>query len=271
MKSTFDQPSTLLRTLGGVTLLALEAPAGPFIVESTDRLSIILHRSASTRTYCKEIGRHFVRRVNDIDVVPAGEVGGYEAESDFNALMVSIPSWMIEEARGDIVEKQTLKARHLLRDHRIVQLVSILEMDRRSGFPSERLFIDGIAMAMTSRLLSLDRPPNYKAGRLSDRQLKRVLDYIEEHMDAQLSLDTLSKVAAVSSSHLRTWFKAATGSSVHRFVLRQRTERAREMLLETALSISEVAEMTGFANQSHLTQWMRRETGSTPRVIRKSR
>ena len=110
-----------------------------------------------------------------------------------------------------------------------------------------------------------------RASRLSEIQLKRVVDFIEAQIQTPLSLETLSRVAGVSNSHLRTWFKAATGLTVHRYVLRRRVERARLLLLAGDFSISEVAHLTGFAHQSHLSHWMRREIGETPRGIKRSR
>ena len=80
----------------------------------------------------------------------------------------------------------------------------------------------------------------------------------------------MSRVAGASSSHLRTWFKAAMGVTLHRYVLRRRVERACVLLRRGDLSTSEVAALTGFAHQSHLAHWMRRETGQTPRDLRRA-
>ena len=161
--------------------------------------------------------------------------------------------------------------RHLLRDERIVHLVRALENDFRAKPPSGSLFADSIGIALAVRLLGLDEMKADRAIRLSDVQLKRVLDYIDAHLQTPLSLDTLSAVAGVSNSHLRTWFKAATGLTVHRYVLRRRVERARSLLLEGNLSVTEVAHLTGFSHQSHLAHWMRRELGETPRGLRRLR
>ncbi|WP_347567155.1 AraC family transcriptional regulator [Mesorhizobium sp. WSM4904] len=98
-----------------------------------------------------------------------------------------------------------------------------------------------------------------------------MLDYVEAHLSEPLTIDTLSRIASASSSHLRTWFKAATGMTLHRYVLRRRVERARSLILGSDLSTSEVAYLTGFAHQSHLAHWMRREIGQTPRSLRRTR
>jgi AraC family transcriptional regulator len=55
-----------------------------------------------------------------------------------------------------------------------------------------------------------------------------------------------------------------------RTVLRRRIERARLLLLAAGLGISEIVYLTGFAHQSHLAHWMRREIGETPRGLKRA-
>lgn len=261
------------RDVKSVTVSRRSLTGGEFRVEEGDALRIYLHRSAATRTYCGSVGKYFVRHVDDIDIVPADEPGGFEAETNFEALEISIPRAMISDVASTLGPKKVrqLEARHIFRDERIAQLARVLELDRQAGQSSEPLFVASVGLAIATRLLSLEPDPEQRVIRLSDVQLKRVLDFIEANIDTPLSLDVLSRVAGVSNSHLRTWFKAATGYSVHRYVLRRRTEKAKEMLMGTDLSISEVADLTGFAHQSHLAHWMRRESGTTPRAVQLAR
>ncbi|HEX8661053.1 MAG TPA: helix-turn-helix transcriptional regulator, partial [Brevundimonas sp.] len=72
-------------------------------------------------------------------------------------------------------------------------------------------------------------------------------------------------------SHLRSWFKAATGMTVHRYLVVERVRRARDLLVEGRLSSDEIAWATGFSHQSHMACWIRRELGCSPRDIRSGR
>ena len=256
-----------------VTIAALQVQAGSFQLPQAHRHRVFVHASAATRSYCSQVGRYFVRRAGDIDLVPAGEEGGFEAETRFNTIELSLSPALMENVAAELGSGslRRLETRHLLRDERIEHLARALENDFRSGTPSGSLFADSIGVALAVRLLGLDEKETERASRLSEIQLKRVVDFIEAQIQTPLSLETLSRVAGVSNSHLRTWFKAATGLTVHRYVLRRRVERARLLLLASDLSISEVAHLTGFAHQSHLSHWMRREIGETPRGIKRSR
>ncbi len=163
-----------------------------------------------------------------------------------------------------------LKARHLLRNDRIVLLGQALESDVKAGSPSGPLFAENVGMALAVELLGLtDDPPN-QAIRLSSIQLQRVLTYIDANLDQPLTVDVLSREAGVSSSHLRTWFKVAMGVTVHRYVLKRRVEYARMLLLQNDRKLSDVALEAGFCHQSHLAKWMRREFGCSPRQLRRS-
>jgi AraC family transcriptional regulator len=115
---------------------------------------------------------------------------------------------------------------------------------------------------------SKDGSPS-RASPPSNVQLDRVIDYIDAHLDEPLTIDRLSGEAGASNSHLRAWFKVATGMTIHRYVLRRRLERARSLLQQDELSLTEIAFASGFAHQSHMSRWMRQEFGATPHALRR--
>ena len=90
------------------------------------------------------------------------------------------------------------------------------------------------------------------------------MEFVEANLDGDLSLDQLAEVAGMSIPHLTTLFRRTMGQSVHAYVMERRVQRARTLLLDQRMSISEVALETGFAHQSHLARWMRRLLGVTP-------
>lgn len=256
-----------------VTMASRHVEAGVHRLSRAPHHRIMVHASAATRSYCNQVGRYFVRRAGDIDLVPAGQEGGFEAETPFDTIEIALQPALMERVAAELGGKaQAVRfdTRHLLRDQRIEHLARALESELKSNSPSDPLFADSIGAALAVRLLGLGEPDIGRTNRLSDTQLKRVLDYIEAALHEPLSTHRLSRVAGASSSHLRTWFKVATGVTLHRYVLRRRVERARVLLLRGDLSTSEVAELTGFAHQSHLAHWMRREIGQTPGDLRRA-
>jgi two-component system response regulator YesN len=98
--------------------------------------------------------------------------------------------------------------------------------------------------------------------------LRKVIDYIEETYRGRVSLSAAAQIAGVSSAYLSRVFSAEMGETFSRYVRRMRVQRAQDLLTGTRLPISDIAELAGFADQSHLTAAFRAETGTTPAQFR---
>jgi AraC-like DNA-binding protein len=108
----------------------------------------------------------------------------------------------------------------------------------------------------------------FKHKGLTHTQLQQVLDYIQTHLDRDLSLAELAETLNLSPTYFATAFKQAIGVSPHQYVIQQRVGRAKLMLKKTDLAISDMALQVGFSSQSHLNQQFKRLTGMTPKQIR---
>ncbi len=112
-------------------------------------------------------------------------------------------------------------------------------------------------------------PIEERSGGLSAQQMKRIVDYVQAHLTHALTLEELARQLGFSPYHFARLFRETAGESPHQFVLRQRVERAKNLLKAGDLTLAEVTIESGFANQSHLTQIFRRYTGLTPKAYRK--
>jgi len=158
-----------------------------------------------------------------------------------------------------------------LYDPLILQIGLALKADLESHRPGGRLYAETMATALAVHILR-----NYSAhshhsvryvGALSATQLKRVTDYINEHLDQELSLQELAAIAQLSAYHFCRSFKRSTGLTPHQYVIRQRVERAKLLLKDGKMGISEVAIACGFTHQSHLNRHFKRLTGMTPKFF----
>jgi len=94
---------------------------------------------------------------------------------------------------------------------------------------------------------------------------RRVIEYIEADLTADLSLTGLAAVACLSPYHFARCFREEFGKPPHRYVLDRRLDLARRLLADTSLPIAEVATRSGFASQSRLATAFRKSFGITPR------
>jgi AraC-like DNA-binding protein len=118
-------------------------------------------------------------------------------------------------------------------------------------------------------MLTTPTPPiEFKRKGLTHLQLQQVLDYIQTHLDRDLSLAELAEVINISPTYFASLFKHAIEISPRQYVIQQRVERAKLMLSKTDLAIADIALQVGFSSQSHLTQQFKRLTGMTPKQIR---
>lgn len=144
-------------------------------------------------------------------------------------------------------------------------LKTVLETDALGS----RLYADSMANALGIHLLSRysTQKPTVKLhkGGLSKQQLKQVLDYINEHLQRNLSLAELAMVVRLSSYHFAHLFKQSMGISPHQYHIGCRIERAKELLYKGDTAIKDIAQVVGFSSQGHFTYHFKRLTGITPK------
>ena len=106
---------------------------------------------------------------------------------------------------------------------------------------------------------------------LAKHKLYAVLAYVDEYLDADLSLEELAGLAHLSPFHFARLFKNSTGLPPHQYVIARRVARAMELLRRRdILLLAEVAVEAGFADQSHFTRHFKRLVGVTPRLFQAS-
>ena len=109
-----------------------------------------------------------------------------------------------------------------------------------------------------------------RGSRSSLMLVHRAVQHIHQNIGAPLGLASIAATTGVGVTHFSNTFKQVTGVTPHRYILRSRIERARELLRMTSLSVGEIAAAVGFAGQSHFCTAFRRETGVTPSRYRRS-
>jgi AraC-like DNA-binding protein len=102
-------------------------------------------------------------------------------------------------------------------------------------------------------------------------EIWKARNFIHEHSDEELSLTKVAKFVNISPNHLSDKFKEVTGLNFVDYIARTRTERARELLQNSNLRISEIAFAVGFQSLSQFNRVFRTLTGQSPSAYRAAR
>ena len=157
-----------------------------------------------------------------------------------------------------------------IRDKVIYQIGRALQADLQRQASSDRIYAETLANALAVHLLRnystvSDRTSDCKGG-LSQHKLKLVTDYINDNLEQDLGLQELAAIAQLSQYYFCRAFKRSTGLSPHKYLTRQRVERAKRLLQQNSMTLAERALACGFTHQSHLNRHFKRLTGMTPKT-----
>jgi AraC-like DNA-binding protein len=113
-------------------------------------------------------------------------------------------------------------------------------------------------------------PPLVRGG-LAPWQVRRAKEMLMAHLDGEITLEELAGECQLSRSHFARAFRKTTGLPPHRWLVEQRLERAKDLLLKSDLPLAEIADTCGFSDQSHFTRAFGAALGVAPGEWRRSR
>lgn len=99
--------------------------------------------------------------------------------------------------------------------------------------------------------------------------LKKVISHIEANFDSPISLDKLAALAGLSTSHFHKIFTATLGITPHEFVIKTRLAHAKELLVKTNHTVTDIAVQCGFENTPYFSYLFKKMLGISPGEFRK--
>ncbi|MEO0827068.1 MAG: AraC family transcriptional regulator [Cyanobacteria bacterium J06635_15] len=210
----------------------------------------------------------------DVGIYPAHLWQTFYWHQEAEFLQLYLEPILLNQLGAELYQKDSIELIPQLTscfDPLIYQIAIALKTAIETDGIGSQLYADSMAQALATHLLcrySTHKPSLKKySGQLSHHQLRQVIDYIDEHLDQDVSLADLAHVAELSPYHFARLFKQSKGIPPHQYHIRRRIERAKQLLLAGNLSIADVAQSVGFASQGHLTYHFKRVVGVTPKVF----
>lgn len=152
------------------------------------------------------------------------------------------------------------------RDAAIAAVLQAFQEDHAAGVEFDSSYVEHVTGFIVHRVAQLDRRKvkSRTYGQLSSAVLRRLEDFIDTNLAAEISLQQLAEVARLPVDTFARRFKATTGLAPYAFILEQRVRHAEIILRAGEMPIASVAARTGFCSQSHFSGAFKRLRGMTP-------
>ena len=155
----------------------------------------------------------------------------------------------------------------------IIVLLNRILKERESSEPGSE-FLNYLLVlelfVLLSRALKMEWENSIKTKSPKLRELINIsVNFIHTNFERDISLGDISKFVFLSPSYFTRAFKEETGMSPINFLLKVRIDRAKELLADTGLKISDIALSVGFSNQQRFNEMFKKYTHQTPLQYRK--
>jgi AraC family transcriptional regulator len=197
-------------------------------------------------------------------ICPAGIDCAADAEASIEAILVAIdPGQIALAAAEDSVLEGQLIERFSGCDPALLDLARALAREGAGDYPNGPLFWNEAASGFIDGLIArhMSQPARRIRGALGQHVLERLRDYVVAHLHEPIEVGTLAQLAGRSPFHFSRVFRRSVGMSPHRYIVHLRLRRAIELVRDGRSGLADIAACTGFADQSHLSRWVRRVHG----------
>lgn len=264
--------------LGWRTLFAsrqIEQPYTGYFQACADHL-IVMHLSGPVHIERDFSGERTCVKVQrgGLFILPAGRDFGVALDGSLETVHLYVRGSMLDAAARELgIDPTALQIVPGLGVHDpVIEQMGIvcctMLAERQSDF-----FADAVARIIAARLVSAHSTACQvlptSSRELSSDQIDTVRDVVHQHIEQAITVDSLAMVLGLSPEQFARRFKRTTGRSPYQFVMDERLDLARDMLLR-GTAIAEVAVQTGFTHQEHLTRMFGRRFGTTPGRFRSS-
>lgn len=139
---------------------------------------------------------------------------------------------------------------------------------------ASRIFIDYVTLAAAAHILHTYggmRPASTERSRggLAPWQERRAKELLNAHLDGDVTVAVLAQECGLSARHFARAFRQTLGVTPYQWLMRRRVEQAKTLLSDRTLTLLDIAQACGFADQSHFTRAYTRLTGTPPGAWRR--
>ncbi|MFC5422867.1 helix-turn-helix domain-containing protein [Bosea eneae] len=272
-----------VRTAGtdGIAIVRIGQPRGLYRRPSADEFTLQV-LEATNRSVAARVDHGTVfecrSRPRALALAPSRTDLSYEVDGELHGIAAFLPRERVRAAieartgREWACDFGALHGRLLFHDP-VRHLLVDLWQEAANGSPHGTLYADSAIETIALALLctSGQALPPQPRGELAAWKLRRVVEYLEDRIDADTSLGDLARLVDLSTNYFCTAFRISTGLPPRRWLALRRVERAKALLLDPGMSVTEVALACGFASSAHFATIFRKHVGVSPSAWRRDR
>lgn len=229
--------------------------------------------------------------MGDVLIAPRGAVHGYENTENLRLLNIIFDISLLDLPKGDLPvlpgyntlvghgghgvydssglpaagEFTALNPEEINRICGIVQKMRLELADRRPGYKSECVSLLLALAVLLARQPGGEQKNTHSA---TDNKLEKTLDYMDRHWHEKMEMEHLAKLANCSLRNFERVFRKITGCSPASYIIDLKLRRAKNLLKNSKLSISEIAAETGFGTGAYLARQFKKNFSMTAKEYR---
>lgn len=226
--------------------------------------------------------------MGDVLIAPRGAVHGYENTENLRLLNIIFDISLLDLPKGDLPglpgynlltghgmcdssglpaagEFTALNPEEINRICGIVQKMRLELADRRPGYKSECV---SLLLALAVLLARKPGGEQKNIHSATDNKLEKTLDYMERHWHEKMEMEHLAKLSNCSLRNFERVFLKITGRSPASYIIDLKLRRAKNLLKNSRLSISEIAAETGFGTGAYLARQFKKNFSMTAKEYR---
>lgn len=193
------------------------------------------------------------------DEVHNGQAG---TDEGFHYRMLYIEPSLIRAALGASASALPFVKEAVLSDPRLLRAVSAAYDDMNTTL--EPVALDEITLLLAEGLLTHDRSAHrVRRYRVDDRAVRAAQNFLDANLDRTVGSEELEAVTGQNRYALTRQFRMALGTSPYRYLTMRRLDRARGAI-EGSMALADVAALTGFSDQAHMTRQFTATFGVPP-------